>query len=117
MFQESTIDAIVSEAEAAGVRGATAISVAVRQALMGRKASVPDGRNRTYWARLEWDGECSDWLEVSGFADLTTHITAAGYTFTPSMASAARAGLTRKAGEHTVFVGDAVLTIRNTRPE
>lgn len=52
MFSDDLLDAIVKEAEALDVRGATPITVLLRNQLTTRKkhgAGVTDERHRTYW--------------------------------------------------------------------
>jgi len=49
MFSQKLLDMVQEEASAAGLKGATAISLAMREALMSRKEKVPDNRTKTYW--------------------------------------------------------------------
>lgn len=52
MFSDALLDALLAEAQALGLQGATPITVALRNQLTQRKkhgAGVTDERHRTYW--------------------------------------------------------------------
>lgn len=118
MFSPELLDKLQAEAEAAGLKGATPISLAVRADLMERKrvGRVPDGRTATYWARLTVEGEFdTGWAKFDGLPAISGQLDAWGYELSGPVTKAARVALARF-GEYGVKLGNALVTIRNTAP-
>lgn len=117
MFSSELLDQLQAEAASLGIKGSTAISLAVRAALKERKAAgqVPDGRTATYWATLEGPGWVAPWAEFAGLSALSAALTEQNYAFGEAEIDAARVAMARK-DAYELHLGDCVLTVRNTPP-
>lgn len=115
MFSHTLLSAIETEAAALGLKGATAVTVALRTQLVERKArgGVSDGRVRPYYAagRVIMHGVSTPMpgtVEIAGMESVSALAQAAAATVGKTLPdgccsaqdNAARAGLTRTGKAH-----------------
>lgn len=120
MFSSELLDQLQAEAASLGIKGATAISLAVRADLKERKAQgkVPDERSQTYWAQFVGSTTITDEpVQFEGLRAVWAAVAEMGLKLTEEDLKACRVTLARKGvWERTVEGFQHVLKVSLENP-